>query len=273
MVSREILERATVNVCHETKAPINQIQGETVTKLNQIVAIDKQVKADANAKINAVYHLFQKAEPFAGLVRTNAPLADDGFALPAESKKVTARVPELVDRLQEAWTRLADVTLTKDTTNCEAKADIKVGDLILVEQVPVSTLLWLEKQLVDLRTMLSKVPVLDVAEDWTWDEGNKVYRSATVETVRTKKVTEFVTAAPATEKHPAQVVQVNKDLPDSVWSTTKLSGAVSTSLRDKVLGRVAELQEAVKKARETANLTEVTDKKMADALLGFVFGS
>lgn len=251
----------------------NKIKERQVTKLNQIVAIDKQVKADANAKINAVYHLFQKADPFAGLVRTYVPVADDGFGLPAESKKVTARVPNLVDQLQDAWTRLADVTLTKDTTNCEAKADIVIDGVTLVEKVPVSTLLWLEKQLVDLRTMLSKVPVLDVAEDWTWDEGNKVYRSATVETVRTKKVTEFVTAAPATDKHPAQVVQVNRDVPDGVWSTTKLSGAVSVSLRDKILGRIAELQEAVKKARETANLTEVRDAKMAQALLGFVFSA
>lgn len=242
-----------------------------MTKLNQIVAIDKQVKADANAKINAVYHLFQKADPFAGLVRTYAPFEDGGFGLPAESKKVTARVPQLVDELQAAWTRLADVTLTKDVTNTLASADIVVDGVVLVAAVPVSTLLWLEKQLVDLRTMLGKVPVLDVAEDWTWDEGNKVYRSATVETVRTKKVTEFVTAAPATEKHAAQVVQVNKDVPDGVWSTTKLSGAISTSLRDQVLDRIATLQQAVKKARETANLAEVTDQKMAEALLGFVF--
>ena len=37
--------------------------------------------------------------------------------------------------------------------------------------------------------------------------------------------------------------------------------------------RVRQLQEAVKLAREQANMAEVTDLKIADPVLGFVFGN
>ena len=46
-------------------------------------------------------------------------------------------------------TRLFDVTLTKDTANCTARADVKIGDSVLLPAVPVTYLLFLEKQLTD----------------------------------------------------------------------------------------------------------------------------
>jgi hypothetical protein len=43
-------------------------------------------------------------------------------------------------------TRLFDVTPTKDWANCEARADVKVDGRVLVPDVPVAYLLFLEKQ-------------------------------------------------------------------------------------------------------------------------------
>jgi hypothetical protein len=244
-----------------------------LTRLNQIVALEKQVKADVRTPIDGVYHAFQKPDLFAGLVKTYESLEEDGFIYPSESKKVVARVPELITQIQGAWTRLMDLVLTKDAANTEAVADIYIDGVALVNSVPVTTLLWLEKQLVDLRTIVSKIPVLDVTEDWNRDEANSLYRTEPVRTLRSKKVTEFLTVAPATDKHPAQVREVVKDVPEGHWSTTKLSGAVSAKYRQEMTERVIKLQEAVKKARETANMTEVSDRSMGAALLGYVFGS
>lgn len=244
-----------------------------MTKLNQIIALEKGVKADAERSVTNIYHQFQRADAFNGLVRTYEPLEEDGTALPPESKKVTAKVPDLTAQLVADWTRLFDLTATKDTTNQAAVADIVVNGVTLVDSVPVTTLIWLEKRLVELKAIISKMPVTDIAEDWVFDADNEVWRSTTVRTLRQKKVTEYVTVAPATDKHPAQVRDVTKDVPEGYWNTTKLSGATSPSKREQLLARIAVLTEAVKKARETANMTDVYDRSVGQALFGFVFDS
>lgn len=243
-----------------------------MTKLNQVIALEKGVKATAESTLTFSYHEAQKPELFAGIVRTYQPLEDGAYALPPESKKVTARVPQLVTNVQTVLERLFDLTLTKDTTNASAKADVKVGDAVLASAVPVTTLLWLEKQLVNLKTFISKLPVTDVADDWTWDGENQVFRSATVKTLRSRKVEEHVVVVAPTREHPAHVEKVVKDVPDGEWSTTKLSGAVSPFQRDKWLAQVGAVTEAVKRAREEANMTEVSDVAMGNAILNYVFG-
>lgn len=241
-----------------------------MTKLNQVIALEKGVKAASERAVTNVYHQFQRAESFNGLVRTYEPLAEEDIVYPSESKKVTANVVDLLTDLQKAWTRLFDLTATKDTTNQKAKADVVVRGAVIAEAVPVSTLIWLEKRLVDFKAILDKLPVTDIAEDWTFDIANQVWRSNTVQTLRQKKVEDFITVAPATDKHAAQVVKVVKDVPEGHWNTTKLSGAASPKSRLDMSARVAELTEAVKKAREEANMTEVTDVAIGENLLRFV---
>lgn len=244
-----------------------------MTKLNQVIALEKGVKATSERAVTDVYHQFQRGEAFNGLVRTYEPNDEEGFVYPPESKKVTASVNILVSQLQTAWTRLFDLTATKDTTNQLAKADIKIGTHVLATGVPVSTLIWLEKKLVELKTIIDKIPVTDIADDWTWDDSNQVFRSATVRTLRQKKVEEYVTLSQPTDKHPAQFAKVAKDVPEGHWNTTKLSGAASPFQRQAFATRVAELTEAVKKAREEANMTDVVDVQIGSSLLNYVFGS
>lgn len=243
-----------------------------MTKLNQVIALEKGVKADHLRTETDAYHLFQKADPFAGMVRTYTPLEDGGLVLPSESKKVTAKVDDQIDKIKAALTRLIDLTATKDTTNQVAKADIVVAGATLAADVPVTTLLWLERKLVDLTAVISKMPVTDIAENWVWDGDQEVWRSETVETIRSRKVEEFPIIVQATDKHPAQVAKIVRDVPEGKWSTTKLSGAASPKDRDEYAARCKALLEAVKKAREEANVTPVTDVALGGSLLNFVFG-
>lgn len=240
-------------------------------KLNQIIAVEKGVKANADTVLNSAYHQAQKPDLFAGRSRTYQPLEDGGHVLPAESQRVTAHVPLLVSGVQSAMERLFDLTLTKDTTNAVAKADIAIGDAVLAQDVPVTTLLWLEKRLVDLRTFISKLPVTDVADEWTWDRDQQVFRSEVVKSLRTRKVEDHIVVVPPTDKHPAQVAKVVKDVPEGEWSTTKLSGAVAPAQRDKWLAQLSQVADAVKVAREQANMTDVENRQMGNTILNYVF--
>src|SRR5438132_1009448 len=75
----------------------------------------------------------------------------------------------------------------------------------------------------------------------------------------------------ATKEHPAQVEMYMEDVWVGTWTTTKLSGAIPAATRNAMLERVRKLLDAVKEAREEANLLQVQTQKLGDALLAYVF--
>jgi hypothetical protein len=171
----------------------------------------------------------------------------------------------------DTLTRLFDVTLTKDASNTEASADIVVDDVTLLADVPVTYLLFLEKQLTDVRTAVSKLPVLDPAKSWSWNENAGAYASAPAETVKTKKIPKNWVKAEATDKHPAQVEIFHEDIIVGTWTTTNLSGAVPGARKQELLDRATKVLEAVKFAREKANTREVTDRSAGSEIFGYIF--
>jgi hypothetical protein len=241
------------------------------TQLNQIVALEKGVKSRSYADFTAAHHQLQKAPPLAGISRTYKPKDDEGEQLPPESTRVQVRTTEVLKEVQAALTRLFDVTLTKDVANGKAKADIVVDGTVLASDVPVTYLLFLEKQLSDLLTFVTKLPVLDAAETWSYDEATDAYATPPSQTTRSKKVPRNHVKAEATEKHPAQVEMYFEDVLVGYWTTVKYSGALPQARVNELKARVIKLSEAVKIAREKANSTVVTDQKIGDKIFGYLF--
>ena len=208
----------------------------------------------------------------AGISRTYQPKDEDGEVLPPESTRVQVKAEDVLRRTATVLTRLFDVTATKDRANCVAKADIVVDGQTLLSDVPVSYLLFLEKQLTDLHTFVKKLPLLDAAEDWSFDGSADCWRTEQVRTIRTKKVPRNHVKAEATEKHPAQVEVYYEDIPVGYWSTVKFSGALPAKRVNELLDRVEKLQHAVKFAREEANNLEITDQHVGEVVFGYLFG-
>jgi len=242
-----------------------------MTKLNQIIAVEKGVKGRAQGEITDAYQQLQKPALLAGISRTYRPKDEEGERMPAESTRVQLRAEETFKKVSAALTELFDVTLTKDLANCEARADVVVDGVVLVPRAPVTFLLFLEKQLVDLHTFIKKLPVLDPSETWVYDNAQDCYATEHVETVRTKKVPRNHVKAEATEKHPAQVEVYYEDITVGFWRTVKFSGALPARRVADLLDRVEKLQRAVKFAREEANGHEVRQEKVGDALFGYLF--
>ncbi len=136
-------------------------------KLNQIIAIEKGEKTRTNDQINEAYKQVQKPAAFIGLSRTYQPLDDEGETLPPESTRVQLRAQTIIDETVKAWTDLMDITATKETANGLAKADVTIDGKVIVKDAPVTLLLFLEKQLVDLHTFVSKLPVLSQEQEGT----------------------------------------------------------------------------------------------------------
>jgi hypothetical protein len=243
-----------------------------VAKLNQIIAVEKGVKSKANQDLAAAQQGLHKPGLLAGISRTYQPKDEEGEQLPPESTRVQVKAEDVLRDTAATLTRLFDVTATKDWANCTARADVTVDGRVLLADVPVSYLLFLEKQLAELHTFVRRLPVLDASEAWTQDPSTDCWKTEPVRTIRTKKVPRNHVKAEATEKHPAQVEVYYEDVPVGYWTTVKFSGALPARRVNGILDRVEKLQQAVKFAREEANSVEAADQRVGDAVFGYLFG-
>lgn len=243
-----------------------------MTKLCQVLAIEKGAKSKREAVMTEAYHAAQKPDLFRGISRTYRPLQEDGETLPSEETRVTRTANGLISAVESALIDLFDITFAKDKTNTGALADVMVDGTVLLPQVPVTYLLFLEKQLIDLRTFVSKLPTLDPAETWTWSEAANCWESAPSGTARTKKVFVPIIMTPATDKHPAQIEKTTEDQRVGTWTTKKFSGALPASRVSELLQRVEKLQRAVKFAREESNLLPATEERVGEKIFHFLFG-
>jgi hypothetical protein len=185
---------------------------------------------------------------------------------------VQLKVRDAICGVVGALTELFDVVATQDQANCVARANVVVENQTLLKDVPVTTLLFLEKQLVDLHTFVEKLPTLDPGEAWEYSPDVDHYASEPYQTSKTKKVLKNHVKADATKEHPAQVETYTEDVIVGYWTTIKFSGAIPARERNEMLERVRKLQEAVKCAREEANGRDVELKKLGGPVLQYVFG-
>ena len=244
-----------------------------MAKLNQIIAIEKGVKSQSLRELTDAHQMLQKQALLAGIARTYRPTDDEGDQYPPESTRVQIKVEEVINQTVDILTKLFDVTATKDWSNGEAKANIVVDGNTLVADVPVTYLLFLEKQLTDMHTFIKNLPVLDAAELWTFDASQNAWATEPIQTTKTKKIPRNHVKAEATEEHPAQVEVYYEDVIVGYWRTVKYSGAMPAARVSTLLERVRKLQEAVKFAREEANSIEITDQKVGAAIFNYLFGA
>lgn len=166
-----------------------------------------------------------------------------------------------------------DVTATKDFGNISAKADVVVNGTVLIRDAPATYLLWLEKQLVDIATVVKSLPRHDSSQVWLADPSTGLFRTEPTETKSTRKVYRNHVKAEATDRHAAQVETYTEDVIVGFWKTTRLTGALPASRIEELMRRVVDLQTAVKFAREQANSVAVEDRQVGETVFNFLFGN
>jgi len=157
-------------------------------KLNQILAIEKGKKTTLHQEITDLHKATQKAQLVTGHHKTYQPVADDGESFPDDVQHVQYRTEEVIDQVTERLATLMDVTATKDWANCTARADVIVNGEVFLPNVPVTYMLFLEKELNDLHTFVTKMVELDPGEKWTLDPNSGLFRSGEAKTHKTKKM-------------------------------------------------------------------------------------
>lgn len=239
--------------------------------LHQIIAVEKGIKNKALTGVTEIHKSNQKAGLFEGQTRHYSPLIEEGEKLASENTLVQRSAPTVLKQAAKLLSELLEVTAQRDFTNCVAKADVVIDGLTIVKDAPTTYLLFLEKQLVDIRTLISELPTLDSAFKWTIDENTGLYHSNEVQSTRTKKEESFVVVIAPTKEHPGKHEKVTKDVAVGTWSTTKLSGALPIPRKEALLEKVEKLMKAVKYAREEANSAPVAPvPPIGDAIFGYL---
>lgn len=245
-----------------------------MTKLNQILAVEKGEKNKSHEAVSALHAKAQKPELYEGRVRTYTPNTEDGEQLPDERQVIQLNSDNVLQQFADALTPLWDVTATKDYTNSStAFADIVVDNHVLLSKVPVTYLLFLEKQLNDVETFIAKLPTLDASQKWSYDANQQCFATDKTWQNRAKKVKENHLKAAATDKHPAQVEVYEKDVIVGRFEQIRFSGALPVSKKESLLVKVRKLKNAVLFAREQANSVGAQQQEVAKVLFGYVLGN
>jgi hypothetical protein len=242
-----------------------------MTKLNQIIAVEKGIKSRVYGEITALNKIVQKPNLFNGFNKTYAKKDEDGEDLPAERMRVQHSVGDVLRTVERISTELMDVTARKDWTNTGAKATVTVAGKPILTDVPVTYLLFLEKQLTDFHTLVGNLPVLDEGETWMKDVNSGLYKSEQTSTHRTKKVAKVVVLLQPTEHHPGQAQVMQEDVIAGFWNQVKHSGAMPKLEKQALVERVEALLKAIKEAREEANgQTEIAPPNVGGAIFNYL---
>lgn len=244
-------------------------------KLNQAIAITTGEKTRKTRALTDLYHTLQKREFFDGHTKRYTPFEEDptgASSLPNEDRIVQNTVPAMIQNAREILGDFLNVVAAQDIGNCLARADVVIDGTVVLPKVPVTHLLFLEKQLSDLRSFVESMPVLDSARTWRISPNPGQYCTEPEKSFRSRKVFRNHVKADATDKHPAQVEVYTEDVPVGTWETIRFSGAIPQEQKDRLLSRIHLMTNAIKSAREEANSIEIEKSTLGTSFLDYLFG-
>jgi hypothetical protein len=246
-------------------------------RLHELLAVESDLKGNFD-KINqeTLVTFTKKTDHFRGHVRSLEMREEDRkFEEDAafEKKDVATTVLRKLMYAAGPAVKYFDALLQKEATNQTATADLTIDGVVIAADLPATFLLGLESRLKGVRTYYQEIPTHDPATTWVADEamGPGIFR-ADLDDVRDKaeKKTEYITVAPATEAHAAQVAKEMNTLVVGKFTTKKWSGMISPAEKSDVLARVDALIRAVKRARQRANQAEVVKTTVGNKLFEFI---
>jgi len=247
-------------------------------KLHELLAVyssltgqASKVRAELAATFEKKRHLFESRK------KTFTPNEEAGGATAVEEQQdIQTTVTAEIEWISKHLAKAVDVAYQVDLANTTAKANIELEDgTIIAKDIPTTTLLQLEKRIVEWKDLIAVIPTLDPAKGFSPDpeNGRGYWKARTVQKNRTKKDKKPLVLYPATDKHPAQTQVLDVDTVIGTILEQEWSALITPSMKADLLDRVETLLRAVSKARSKANdhSIETKDLKLGAGLLEYVF--
>lgn len=187
-----------------------------------------------------------------------------------EEKPVISSVYETLEWALGIYEKAEDLQFQKNLTQQRAVGTVYWRNQPLLIDMPVDQLLGLEARLRKVRELFGALPTLDAGRHWARAESMGPYIYETVhpdETTKTDKQVIPVVMSPATDRHPAQVQPVQKDIVVGRFKTIKRSGCATSIEKAEAIKVCDDLLAEIKQARMRANTTEVLPGKFAKSII------
>jgi len=158
----------------------------------------------------------------AGISRTYTPTEEDGEQFQPEHRAVQLKVPKELTRIRGELADFYNVIATQELGNMIATADIVISDRTILDSVPVPLLLFFEKQMTDLRTLVEKLPTLPTDKVWRHDEAKDDWVTEPETTVKTQKKVEVIVKYDATPEQYCAYPALDRNKPAylSIYKST-----------------------------------------------------
>ena len=241
------------------------------TKLHEILAVEslKKIKSDIIIK-EGINTFLKKQGHFQGQHRYYRPKDDEGEQFPKEEQELVTTVKEKIEYVTDSWIDKIDIIVTKETTNTLAKADVIIDNKVILEGVCAGAILALEKEIKHYREFILHVPTLEPGLKWKYNSNHNYYEVDPIETTKFKKLQTPLVLYDATDKHPAQTQLITQDVIIGTWVTIKISGAITSAKKAKILNKIDKLEAALKEARQRANNTTISNQKYGGKLSRYI---
>lgn len=247
-----------------------------MAKLHELLAVKPTREGETDAlmkdhtkKFNSDLHLFAKTKK----VFEPATEGENERANPVveEDTVLVTSVKTEMDFVLGKFTDLVDLLFTIDVANMAAKERLVIGGVDL-GQIPATFLVHLEKRLNQVLALAQGMATADPASGFAQDPsmGPNVLRAEPIRRARTAKIESFQTVAPATDKHPAQVVKVTKDEVTGHVTTTNWTSLPTVHQKSEMIARIVAVKDAVVQARARANCLEIEQQKLFGEIVKYI---
>lgn len=247
-------------------------------KLHELLAVETDLQGISKKIIEETVTTFtKKADHFTGFIKTYEPLRDEEDQLPETRKEIVDTVMDKLKYTSGKVGKYWDCVLQKEATNQTACADIIVDGKTIAEKIPATALLGLESKLKEFRNIIDCIPTLPPGIAWeeekTLNDKGYIFKTKfPKETLRTIKQFKSQILVAPTEHHPAQIEKWEEPVVVGKYIESTICSCISPAKKSELLGKIDNLIQAVKKARQRANNTDVIKLNIADKLFDYIYG-
>lgn len=253
-----------------------------MSKLHELLAVEGDLEGTFKKILEETTTTFTKrADHFIGSIRHLEWFESDQPDHPKDHVKMETTVNDKLSYQEGHVVKYFDALLQKEATNQEAVADLVVNGVTVAKDLPATFLLGLESRLKKVREVYASIPTLAPHIKWEKDEskGKGVWsRVHPEETMKTEKVIKaqilyphkFPKEGEKGEPLPAQVDKISETRNVGKYVKNVWAGVLSPAEKSALLGRIDKLIQAVKKARQRANTTEVKKLTIGKELFDFI---
>lgn len=249
-------------------------------KLHELLAVETNLETQATKVRTDLTETFQKKRHLFEEKRVTFSAMAEGTPPVVESQSnIQSTVAKELDWVSKHLAKALDASYQVAEANTQARADVVLDDdagTVLLKDVPATSLLELEKRLVEIRELVSSAPTLDPAKGFSPDDqkGAGIYKAREITKTRTKKDAKVIVKYEATKEHPAQTELMPVDVPTGAISEQEWSGMITPADKAEMLDRAEHAIRAVRRARARANEQDADpSKKIGAKLLNFIISA